>query len=74
MMDAKKRYTDDGRITAQAEYGSLIPLCCADHKGKRWYTKNIAPIGCRTIFYNLMNDAPDRGPECDCSWTKLEVV
>lgn len=67
-------YTKDGRITAAAEHGKYIPLYCIHHPRKRWYTKNISPLGCREIFYNLMNDAPDGGFECECSWLDLRPI
>lgn len=55
----------DNRITTHAEYGQHIVLTCVNHPDKRWSTKNIAPLGCRKIFYNLHN-IPDMGPECYC--------
>lgn len=64
--------TDDGRITDKAEYGRHINLYCVCHPEKRWSTKNIYPIGCRTIFYNLEMDA-DMGEECSCSISELRV-
>lgn len=63
----------DDRIVKYAERGEMIALCCKNHPTLRWMTKNIAPIGCRTIFYNLHND-PDMGRECDCRATDLEPV
>ena len=58
----------DGRITTKAEHGVQIRLTCRNHIDLRWSTKNIAPIGCRTIFYNLMGDQPAgrAAPECSC--------
>lgn len=63
----------DNRITLRAEYGQQIALTCVNHPDKRWSTKNIAPIGCRTIFYNL-HAVPDMGPECNCSIRDLRPV
>lgn len=62
----------DDRITKKAEYGRHIALRCKNHPDLRWSTKNIAPIGCRTIFYNLHGDAMP--PECDCPLSALEPV
>lgn len=63
----------EGRIVDHAEYGQHIALRCKNHPTKLWSTKNIAPIGCRTIFYNL-NSIPEMGPECDCPLSALEPV
>lgn len=63
----------DDRITTTAEYGAHVALTCRNHPGKRWSTKNIAPLGCRSIFYNLM-DEPGMGPECSCSGRDLIPV
>ena len=60
-------------ITELAKYGQQIQLFCANHKEKRWSTKNIAPLGCRTIFYNLRGKA-DMGLECDCPRSNLRVA
>jgi len=60
-------------ITELAEYGQQIALKCANHPDKRWSTKNIAPIGCRTIFYNLYS-VQGMGPECDCPASCLRVA
>ena len=46
----------DGRLDQRFEYGQHITLCCVNHPGLKWSTKNIAPIGCRKIFFNLMNE------------------
>ena len=61
------------RINAQKPYGQHIDLFCVNHPNKRWSTKNIDGIGCRTIFYNLGRD-PNMGPECDCSARDLAPV
>ena len=61
------------RITTKAEYGVQICLTCRNHQDLRWSTKNIGPIGCRTIFYNLMGDQPAgiAAPECTCPASAL---
>lgn len=64
---------NDDRITQSAPRGQHIALRCKNHPELRWSTKNIAPIGARTIFYNLM-DEPGMGPECACSARDLEPV
>ena len=61
------------RITKQFPYGEHIELSCIHHPEKRWSTKNIDGIGCRTIFYNLFGDR-DMGPECDCPCSALRPV
>lgn len=68
-------YPDDGtgRIITTADYGRHIALRCKNHPNQRWSTKNIAPIGCRTVFYNLDGN-PAMGPECNCSARDLEPV
>lgn len=63
----------DGRITDKAPYGAHIMLTCKQHPTLRWSTKNITPIGCRTLFYNLYND-PDMEAECECPISDLGVV
>jgi hypothetical protein len=62
-----------GKIKGDVEYGASVELTCRHHPNKRWNTKNIAPIGARTLFYNL-HDEEGMGPECDCSIDDLIVV
>ncbi len=59
------------RITEAAPYGQQINLRCVNHpdQGAAWSTKNIAPIGCRRIFFDLYGTA--QTPECDCPLSKL---
>ena len=57
-----------GRLTPKAPYGQHIALTCKNHPHLRWSTKNIAPIGARSIFYQSAE------PECSCSGSDLEVV
>lgn len=52
---------------------SKVLLRCPNHPEKRWYTKNISPIGSRTIFYNLFS-LPEMGPECPCDGDLLQHV
>lgn len=61
----------DGRLTDKAVYGRQIKLTCKNHPNKFWSTKNISPIGCRTIFWDLFHDS--EGPECDCGLSDLQV-
>lgn len=63
----------DDRISKKAAYGQHIGLRCKNHPDKRWSTKNISPIGCRTIYYNLHGDL-NMGIECDCPLSALEPV
>jgi len=57
----------DARITTSAPYGQHIGLRCRNHPHLRWHTKNIAPIGCRRVFYDSANV-----PECTCPAGDLE--
>lgn len=61
------------RITLKAPHGQHVELYCVNHPEKRWSTKNIDSIGCRTIFYNLDNN-PSMGPECSCPVSCLRPV
>ena len=58
------------RIIDTEVYGTHIALTCKNHSDLRWSTKNIAPIGSRSLFYNLHYD-PDMGPECKCPTSDL---
>ena len=62
----------DDRITKKAPYGQHIGLCCRNHPNLRWSTKNIAPIGARSIFFDLYDVCKE--PECSCSINMLEPV
>jgi len=62
-----------GKLREDVPYGQHIGLTCKNHPEKRWSTKNIAPIGARSIFYNLTCN-PDMGPECNCSGDDLIVL
>lgn len=55
----------DDRIITGAPYGQHIALTCRNHPHLRWSTKNIAPIGCRSIFFDIMRETPTER-ECDC--------
>lgn len=63
----------EGRIVAHAPYGQHITLTCKHHPEKTWSTKNISPIGCRNIFYNLNNEA-GMGAECSCLAKELRPI
>jgi hypothetical protein len=62
------------RITEAAPYGQHIDLRCKNHPelGAAWSTKNIAPIGSRRIFFDLLGVI--RKPECACPLSTLEPV
>jgi len=57
-----------GTLRDDVEYGKHILLRCKNHPELRWSTKNIAPIGARSIFFQ------GDGRECDCPGSDLEVV
>ena len=61
------------RIDDRYPVGQQIQLRCRYHPEKRWSTKNIPPIGSRTIHYNLHGE-PNMGEECECSVDALEIV
>lgn len=61
------------RLTDKAPYGQHVKLTCVNHPTMEWSTKNISPLGCRTIFYNLRSK-PEMGAECNCSILSLIVV
>jgi len=54
-----------GRLTKKAPYGTHVGLHCKNHPENKYFTKNIAPIGARTIF--------PRDHDCDCTWQALVV-
>lgn len=65
----------DGRIIDARPYGAHIPLRCKNHPHLRWSAKNIAPLGCRSIFFDLWMEAAQRGEqECSCPLSDLEPV
>jgi len=66
----------DDRIVDWAPRGQHIGLECKIC-GAQFHTKNIAPLGCRTLFYYSGSDALVSGVECDNAGHKLadlEVV
>lgn len=65
------KYGTEGRITDKAKYGQHVTLTCTHHPQLTWSTKNIAPIGCRTIFFNLSRTATE--PECSCPVHDLQL-
>ena len=58
-----------GRLSSLAEYGQHIQLSCKNHLQLRWSTKNIAPLGCRTIFFDLAIDGTEG--ECGCKASRI---
>jgi len=61
------------RIVTYIDGSDMVILRCRKHPDKRWWTKNIAFIGARSIFYNLFDD-PDMGHECLCPGSLLEPL
>lgn len=57
----------DERIITSAPYGVHIALTCKNHPNMFWNTKNIAPIGARSIFYSPQNIKVAGENECACS-------
>lgn len=57
-----------GKLDDNVEYGRHIRLTCKNHPHLQWSTKNIAPIGARSIFF------VSEGTECNCSASDLIVV
>jgi hypothetical protein len=55
-----------GRLTPKAPYGRHIGLRCKVHPDCTYHTKNIAPIGARSIF------ADNR--DCPCGIENLELI
>ena len=58
-------------IVSEVEYARHIPVRCKNHTHLRWLTKNIAPFGCRSIFFDLEGAG---NKECACSPSFLEPV
>lgn len=54
-----------GALRDDVPYGQHIRLTCKHHPDLRWSTKNIAPIGARSIFF-----LGDSG-ECSCPGSDL---
>ena len=65
---------NDKRILDSAEHGEHISLTCVNHPHLRWSTKNIAPIGCRTLFFPSAMDVDSTDVECDCPLRDLVPV
>lgn len=53
-----------GELRKDVPYGQHISLTCKNHPHLRWHTKNIAPIGARSIFF--ISGKPGE-QECSCS-------
>lgn len=58
----------DDRITPKAPYGRHIDLTCVNHPELEWSTKNISPIGARSIFFE------SSAPECNCPCSALRAI
>jgi hypothetical protein len=65
---------DDPRINPSAEYGEHINLTCVNHPGLRWSTKNIAPIGCRSIFWWPELDANHTPVHQECTCPASDLI
>lgn len=65
-MNLEDRYYID---PAQKDKG-MITLTCNNHPTLWWTTKNIAPLGCRTIFFFCKNNEV----ECSCPNSALRIV
>jgi hypothetical protein len=61
-------------IVAWAPIGAHIELRCKYHPSLRWNTKNIAPIGARTVFYRGHENKGYDVDECNCAVTALTPV
>jgi hypothetical protein len=59
----------EGRIVEHAEYGQHIALACKNHPDQKYTSKNIAPIGCRSLFYRTYEKT-----ECSCPVTDLRPI
>ena len=46
----------------------MISFTCKHHPTLRWETKNIAPLGCRRIFFSSNED------ECNCPASDLIII
>ena len=51
-----------------------VVLTCKNHPTLRWCTKNIAPIGCRHVFFNNLSCNPKMGNECSCPTSDLILL
>ena len=59
---------DPDKIVQSAPYGQHIALTCKNHPELRWSTKNIRPIGCRSIFFDDWDTKTNKLlRECSCS-------
>lgn len=64
----------NGVIVEGVPHGQHIDLTCKNHPELRWSTKNIAPIGCRSLFFNLDCDPAMGFQECACPLADLIPV
>lgn len=58
-------------LTDEYPYGHQVTLVCVNHPELEWQAKNIAPLGCRTIFFDLFNKS--RRGECRCPLSDLKL-
>jgi hypothetical protein len=59
-----------GALRDDVPYGQHIALHCVNHPELSWSTKNIAPIGARSIFFH---GEPGQS-ECSCPCSDLRVT
>ena len=62
------KHAPDDKLVEGAPYGQHFGLTCKNHPTMSWSTKNIAPLGARSIFFN------DDGVECDCPMADLRPI
>lgn len=67
--EACYRKNKAGRIDERFDYGRHIYLVCTKC-GALFHTKNIAPLGCRTLFFDMNN--MQAGMQCDAMGHKME--
>ena len=50
----------------------MVRLTCVNHPQLTWITKNIAPLGCRSVFFDMNRVTFE--PECSCPQSDLVVL
>lgn len=66
----------DSRITKKAPYGQHVTFYCVNHPDLRWMSKNIAPLGVRSIFFRGRDNGTEvyeYAPECKCPLSDLRL-
>jgi hypothetical protein len=62
------------RIDRHQAYGVHIDLTCQNHRDLRWSTKNIAPIGCRSLFWRPALDSNYRPTQDECTCPVSDLI